>query len=361
MGSAVSSYTFTLDGNGNRKHSTQTEPLGATDPAGATVYEYNTQRNRLLSAGAVNYTYDDEGRLQAAGSASFTFDCDQRLIGIDTGTQFFYDGRGNRLKAIRGGVTTYYIYDPWGNLLAEADANGITRKCVYGNGLLALATSLDLYCYHFDATGNTIALTDMAQTVVNSYVYEPFGQILAQQETIAQPFKFVGRYGVMAEQNGIYYMRARYYDPSVGRFISEDPLGFGGGDVNLFAYVQSNPIDRIDPLEMKWKWILLPVPIPDPPFIVPFPLPFPMPDPTPTNPPAPIKREPTPNSDPGNAKPDELPEPWPSGDDWRGQCIRLYTLCENQGWSGRCGECLNKCTAQYEWPFENCAPRRGCQ
>jgi RHS repeat-associated protein len=75
---------------------------------------------------------------------------------------------------------------------------------------------------------------------------------------------FVGRYGVMAEPSGLYYMRARYYDPNVGRFISEDPIGFGGGDVNFFAYVDSvgkpaaltnpnvyasdNPVNRIDPL-----------------------------------------------------------------------------------------------------------------
>ena len=51
----------------------------------------------------------------------------------------------------------------------------------------------------------------------------------------------------MAEPNGLYYMRARYYDPSVGRFISEDPLGFGGGDVNLYAYVQNNPVNEVDP------------------------------------------------------------------------------------------------------------------
>jgi len=245
--SNVSSYAFTLDANGNRVQSTQSEPLSPAFSPEETSYEYNTQRNRLLSAGDLNYTYDDEGRLQAAGSASYTFDCDNRLIGIDT-AQFFYDGRGNRLKAIRGGVTTFYIYDPWGNLLAEADSNGITRKYIYGKGLLAMATSSDMYCYHFDATGNTIALTDMAQTVVNSYVYEPFGQVLAQQETVAQPFKFVGRFGVMAEQNGLYYMRARYYDPNVGRFISEDPLGFGGGDVNLLAYVRNNPVNAIDPL-----------------------------------------------------------------------------------------------------------------
>jgi len=55
----------------------------------------------------------------------------------------------------------------------------------------------------------------------------------------------------MAEPSGLYYMRARYYDPSVGRFISEDPLGFGGGDVNLFAYVQNDPVNRIDPLGLQ--------------------------------------------------------------------------------------------------------------
>jgi RHS repeat-associated protein len=52
-------------------------------------------------------------------------------------------------------------------------------------------------------------------------------------EAVTQPFKYVGQYGVMVEPNGLYYMRARYYDPSLGRFISEDPAGFGGGDVNL--------------------------------------------------------------------------------------------------------------------------------
>jgi RHS repeat-associated protein len=51
----------------------------------------------------------------------------------------------------------------------------------------------------------------------------------------------------MVEPNGLYYMRARYYDPAVGRFISEDPLGFGGGDVNLYEYARNNPVTHIDP------------------------------------------------------------------------------------------------------------------
>ena len=114
-----------------------------------------------------------------------------------------------------------------------------------------MATSSGRYCYHFNGTGSTVAITDMTQAVVNSYAYDPFGQILGQQETVPQPFKYVGQYGVMAEPNGLYYMRARYYDPTVGRFISEDPLGFGGGDVNLFAYVQNEPINWIDPLGLS--------------------------------------------------------------------------------------------------------------
>ena len=66
--------------------------------------------------------------------------------------------------------------------------------------------------------------------------------------TSNEPFQYVGKYGVMSEPNGLYYMRARMYDPSVGRFISEDPKSFDGGDVNLMAYVQNNPIMGIDPL-----------------------------------------------------------------------------------------------------------------
>jgi RHS repeat-associated protein len=93
-------------------------------------------------------------------------------------------------------------------------------------------------------------LTDINKAVVNEYAYTPFGIIGNQQETIPQPFKYVGQYGVMAEPNGFYYMRARYYDPAVGRFISEDPIGFDGGDVNLYAYVLNNPILFIDPWEL---------------------------------------------------------------------------------------------------------------
>jgi RHS repeat-associated protein len=202
-----------------------------------------------LTAGADTFTHDDEGQLSAKNSTTYTFDYEHRLKSIGSSIQYFYDGMGNRVSAVRNGVTTKYIYDASGNLLAEADVNNvIQRYYIYGNGLRAMVTAGgQLYCYHYNATGNTIAITDSSQNIVNKYAYTPFGEIGNEQETFAQPFKYVGQYGVMSESNGLYYMRARYYDPTLGRFISEDPAGFRGGDVNLYVYVGNNPVLLIDP------------------------------------------------------------------------------------------------------------------
>lgn len=89
-------------------------------------------------------------------------------------------------------------------------------------------SSNQAYCYHFNAVGSTIAMTDQTQTAINKYGYDPFGKIVNQVETLSPPFKFVGQHGVMIEPKGFYYIRARYYDPWVGRSVSEDHIGFEG-------------------------------------------------------------------------------------------------------------------------------------
>jgi RHS repeat-associated protein len=247
--SAIATYQFTLDGNGNRTQSTQSEPLTPTLTDSNTTYSYNQQKNRLTSAGGYSFGYDYEGQLNSGYGNSYTFDYEHRLKTIGNNVQFTYDGGGKRLKAMRSNVETRYIYDPAGNLLAEADGNNnIARIYIYGKGLIAMVTATDqFYVYHYNATGSTIAVTDGSQAVVNKYAYDPFGNILSQVDAVPQPFKYVGQFGVMTEPNGFYYMRARYYDPQVGRFVSEDPIGFNGGDVNLMAYVGNNPIMGVDP------------------------------------------------------------------------------------------------------------------
>jgi len=246
----IAGYQFTLDGNGNRIGVEQEEPQAPTSTPSDAAYTYNTQKNRLQSDGTNSFNYDNEGQLASGYGANYTFDYEHRLTTMGN-SQFVYDARGNRIQATRNGGVTRYIYDAAGNLLAEADGNNnITRYYIHGLGLLAMATPANqVYCYHFNATGSMVAITNASRAVVNKYAYDPFGNITGQEEAtgLSQPFKYVGQYGVMAEPNGFYYMRARYYDPQAGRFISEDPIGFDGGDVNLYAYVSSNPVNGIDP------------------------------------------------------------------------------------------------------------------
>jgi len=240
-------YTFILDDNGNRETAKVIQPL---EPAISTTnvpYTYNPKKNRLTNVGGTSLTYDDEGQLQSMGGVNYNFDYEHRLISAGS-SAYFYDGSGNRLRATHGGVETRYIYDLGGNLLAEADAsNNIIAYYVHGLGLLATITpDNQTFCYHYDASGNAIAITDLSKTIRNTYAYTPFGTI-TENESFDQPFTFSGQYGVIQEPSGLYYMRARYYDPVIGRFISEDPIGFEGGDVNLYAYVGNNPMNFVDP------------------------------------------------------------------------------------------------------------------
>jgi RHS repeat-associated protein len=216
---------------------------GLTDQAGTETTFVIDPRNLLLTRtdGLGNQT------------ATYAYDAAGRLTGLhnfnNTVTSFVYDGAGNRIAATRNGSTVRYIYDPASNLLATADENNtILSYFVHGQGFLAMVTpDNQTYCYHFDGTGNTVAMTDSSQYSANSYAYTPFGMIIGENETVDQPFKYVGQFGVMAEPDNLYYMKARYYDADTGRFISEDPIGFEGG-INLYAYCLNNPILLIDPL-----------------------------------------------------------------------------------------------------------------
>ncbi len=272
-GTAIVKYSFTLDANGNRIGETRSAPLLPTPASQLVSYSYTSTGNRLVSVGGSSFAYDADGQLKTGYGSNYTFDYEHRLMGAGA-VHYTYNGTGNRVQMVNGTTTTRYVLDAKGNVLAVADGNNqVTGYFIYGAGLLEGVTSAGAaYCYHFDANANTIALTDSSENVVDSYAYDPFGSITGQVESVPQPFKFVGRFGVIADPNGFYYMRARYYDPAVGRFVSEDPSGFSGGDVNLdtyvnivgkpqpeanlYLYASANPVIFIDPYGLRdWNMI----------------------------------------------------------------------------------------------------------
>jgi RHS repeat-associated protein len=99
---------------------------------------------------------------------------------------------------------------------------------------------------HFlaDGLGSTLALTDNTGAVQTEYTYEPFGTTTTSGAASTNATQYTGREN---DGTGLYYYRARYYQPGLQRFISEDPIGFRGGDVNLYAYVQNAPMSLVDP------------------------------------------------------------------------------------------------------------------
>jgi RHS repeat-associated protein len=248
-------FKYELDPLGNRKIVSSYQPMNAIPSWPNTSYTYDKE-NRLLTAGSATFGYDANGNLTKKTSGSditeYGWDRNNMLAGLVHGGDiysYFYDGLRSRIARTENSVGKRYVFG-----LAETDASGnITAYYVYGLGLISKITPTNQsYFYHFDGIASTIGMTDSAGNVVNKYAYDAFGKVLNQVETVQNPFKYVGQFGVMDEGNGLLYMRSRYYDPELGRFISKDPIGFLGGDINFYAYVQSNPINAIDPLGLQW-------------------------------------------------------------------------------------------------------------
>jgi RHS repeat-associated protein len=113
---------------------------------------------------------------------------------------------------------------------------------------VAVTTSSGTFYYYLDQEGNVISVWNSSNTKVAEYKYDPYGYQVASSGSLTQPLRWKGR-GYDAE-TGLIYMRARYYDPTVGRFISEDPIGLEGG-INPYTFADGEPVNRADPSGME--------------------------------------------------------------------------------------------------------------
>lgn len=182
------------------------------------------------------------------------WDYTSQLSGPGTWT-FNYDPAGNRVGMTNGTLVTKFVINPNAPLsqtLVRTKPDGSKTFYVYGPGLLyevnetSSGSETSTETYHYDSRGSTVALTDGSGYVGDRIEYSAYGTITYRAGNTDTPFLFNGRYGVQTDPNGLLYMRARYYNPYLCRFINSDPSGFSGG-LNFYAFADGNPITLMDP------------------------------------------------------------------------------------------------------------------
>ncbi len=242
---------YGYDANGNRTSDRSAEQLPVTST-------YDAQ-DRLLERGGVQYKYTAAGELS------------ERLAG-DASTRFAYDGFG-QLKRVElpGGKTIGYLTDGLGRRIGRTENGALAGGWLYGEGPGPIA-AVDAggvvraqfvygarpqvpeymerggrrYRFITDAVGSVRKVIDTTSgEVVQELEYDPFGRVLSDTRPGFQPFGFAG--GLTDPDTGLVRFGARDYDPETGCWTSKDPIGFAGGDTNLYGYVLNDPVNLVDP------------------------------------------------------------------------------------------------------------------
>jgi RHS repeat-associated protein len=204
--------------------------------------------NRQTGFGSQSLTYDNNGNLTSDGVNTYTWNARNQLVsmtGPGLSASFQYDAFGRRISKTVNGASVSLLYDR-GNIVQEKVGGAVSANLLNGgiDEIFTRSDSSGTSNFVKDALGSTLALTDSAGTVQTEYSYEPFGKTTTSGATSSNASKYTGR-----EDDGIglYYYRARYYSPTLQRFIGEDPLGFASGYTNFYGYVGNNPINKVDP------------------------------------------------------------------------------------------------------------------
>ena len=213
-------------------------------PAAVMSSTYNAGNQltaRTTSGGTQSPTWDANGSLSSDGLNAYTWDARNRMTAIGSLASFVYDAFGRRVSATKSGTTTAYLYS--GNdVVQELQGGSATANLLLGLGIDERLVRAG-QTYLTDLLGSTIGLSN-GSAIQTSYAYDPYGVATSAGTATTNAFQFTGREndGTTA---GLMFYRARFYNPSWGRFVSEDPIGIRGG-INLYAYVGGQPTDKTD-------------------------------------------------------------------------------------------------------------------
>src|SRR5260370_41758687 len=239
-------------------------PVGnRTASLGVSSYTTNAS-NELTATPSTSYTYDSNGntltKTDSTGTTNYTWDFENRLAsatlpGTGGTVSFKYDPFGRRIqKSFTTGTnpptttTTNYLYDAVRSI-EEVDPSG-SVLARYSQGLsidepFAMLRSSTTSYYHADGLGSITSLSNSAGALAQTYTFDSFGKQTASSGSLTNPFHYTARES--DAETGLYYYRARLYDPTAGRFISEASLRFRPG-VNSYRFVNNNPANRTNPM-----------------------------------------------------------------------------------------------------------------
>jgi RHS repeat-associated protein len=224
------------------------DPVSNRLTAGGSTFAYD-RADRLTAAGATSITVDANGNLTANGTDSFDFDQANRLTSaeVDGVTETYeYDGDGTRISRQVGSDPVIGYVSDVGAALPVTIADG-DRKYVYGLGLAYAVSGNDIEVFHGDHLGSVRTLTNGAGAVIGTYQTDAWGVETQSTGSSTQPFGFTGE---ARDASGLSYLRSRYYDPALGRFLSRDTWAGGAyapQSLNRFTYVGNNPVRYADP------------------------------------------------------------------------------------------------------------------
>jgi RHS repeat-associated protein len=243
-GTTLGTLTYTYDADGRRTSVGGTLANLALPSAMTGAYDAN---NRMTTFNATSLTYDADGNLTNDGSNSYTWDARNRLQSLSGGVTaaFAYDALGRRAQKVVASATTGFLYDGPNYVQEQGTGGSVSAALITGGTDETFARSVggSTNSLLSDALGSTLAETSSAQSITTNYSFDPYGTTTQTGTTTGNAQQYTGREN---DGTGLYYYRARYYSPKLGRFISEDPARMAGGP-NFYAYALGNPLAMRDP------------------------------------------------------------------------------------------------------------------